>query len=141
MGYNSLETAPSYFKHISLEEARVYLEKLDLSYIVIAMCAESYPLPRWTLSDANHCCQLYKNFLFLQKKHAPIPLVPTRLVDEFWHNHILHTQKYFRDCLNIFGRYLHHDPASPNDNPEQLKQDYLRTTQLYREEFNQEFSG
>jgi hypothetical protein len=124
-------------RNISLDEARRYIDQLDLSYIVEAMCAPHYPLPRWTLSDANHCCRLYKNFLYLFKKHLPFPLVPTREIDEFWHNHILYTQQYFRDCENIFGHYLHHAPASPADNPQQLIDNFQVTKRLYLEEFNQ----
>jgi hypothetical protein len=122
---------------ISAEDARRYIAQLDLSYIVDAMCSPQYPLPRWTRSDASHCCKLYKNFLYLFKKHLPISLVPTREIDEFWHNHILYTQNYFRDCANIFGHYLHHEPASPVDNPQKLSHDFQMTKQLYFEEFNQ----
>lgn len=126
-------TVPS----ISLIAARSYIEALDLNYIVEFMCAQRYSLPRWTLLDAQHCCRLYKNFLILLKKHAPAFLVPTREIDEFWHNHILYTKKYFHDSRAIFGHYLHHDPASPDDNPEVLVQGFLKTKELYFEEFKQ----
>lgn len=123
---------------VSLQAAREYIEQLDLSYIVAAMCSPAYPLPRWTPSDANHCLRLYKNFLLLSKKHFPEPLVPTREIDEFWHNHILYTQHYSQDCLRIFGRYLHHQPASPDEDAEKLVREYIKTKQLYLEEFNEE---
>lgn len=120
---------------ISLETARIYLGQLDLSYIVQAMCSPAYALPRWNVTDATHCSQLYKNFLFLQKKHLPVSLVPTREIDEFWHNHILYTKSYFHDCQNIFGHYLHHEPAAADEDNQQLIQGYLRTKQFYLEEF------
>ncbi len=123
-------------KPVSLEEARLYLVQLDLGYIIESMCGDRYPLPRWTQADAVYCCQLYKNFLLLQKMHAPIPMVPTREIDEFWHNHILYTQNYLRDCVCIFGHYLHHLPASPADDPQQLVDGFLRTKQLYLEAFH-----
>jgi hypothetical protein len=122
---------------ISLDAARHYIDQLDLTYIINAMCAPQYPLPRWTLADASHCCQLYKNFLYLTKKHLPVALVPTREIDEFWHNHILSTQHYFRDCANIFGHYLHHQPTTPDENPHKLVDDFQRTKQLYFAEFKQ----
>ncbi len=122
---------------VSLYEAHVYLSQLDLSYIIEMMCSDRHPLPRWTYPDAEFCCQLYKNYLFLIKKYLPMPLVPTREIDEFWHNHILYTRNYLKDCLHIFGHYLHHDPASPNEEPEKLIEDFLRTKQLYLEEFKQ----
>lgn len=127
------QTAP----FISDDAARLYIEQLDLSYLVETMCAPTYPLPRWTISDATQCVALYKNFLLLQKKHLPESLVPTRQIDECWHNHILHTKNYVHDCLQIFGHYLHHEPASPNENPNKLVQDYIKTKQYYLNEFNQ----
>lgn len=122
---------------VSLAAARDYLNALDLHYIIAAMCAPEYPLPRWQLKDAEHCCQLYKNFLFLQKKHGSMPLVPTREIDEFWHNHILYTKAYFKDCEQIFGHYLHHEPASPIEDTGQLLDQFKLTKQLYLEEFGQ----
>ncbi|VVC76521.1 hypothetical protein AQUSIP_18360 [Aquicella siphonis] len=122
---------------VSLEEARCYIDALDLTYIAESMCAPHYPLPRWTHADAVQCCQLYKNFLFLLKKYLPMPLVPTREIDEFWHNHILYTRNYFHDCEKIFGHYLHHEPASPTDDGQALISNFLETKKLYLEEFGQ----
>ncbi len=134
---NSVLSNTSSSTIVSLEEARLYLEQLDLTYIAQAMCAEHYPLPRWTMDNATACLQLYKNFLLLTKKHWPQSLVPTRQIDEFWHNHILYTQNYFNDCQQIFGHYLHHLPASPDEDPDQLVKAFSNTKQLYFAEFNQ----
>lgn len=122
---------------MSLAAARDYLASLDLGFIVETMCSESYFLPRWTRDDALHCCQLYKNYLWLQKIHLNETLVPTREIDEFWHNHILHTKFYFRDCLAIFGTYLHHNPAAVDENLAQLAGDFLKTKELYLAEFSE----
>ena len=137
---NDLMTITPYFPNpliISLEEAKSYLNKLDLDYLIDTMCGEHYPLPRWTLADAKCATHVYKNFLYLQKKHFPFLLVPTREVDECWHNHILYTKNYFHDCYSIFGHYLHHQPASPSDNPNKLIEAFEKTKQLYLEEFRQ----
>lgn len=123
---------------MDLEQARFYLAELDLSYIVDAMCSPSYALPKWHRAEALHCMQLYKNFLLLQKKHFPEFLVPSREIDEFWHNHILYTQQYHADCAAIFGHYLHHQPASPTEDMQQLVNDYLKTKQYYFAEFGEE---
>lgn len=117
------------------KEAREYIENLNLDYIVEAMCSSSYPLPRWTKEDALKCCRLYKDFLILKKIHRNIALVPTREIDEFWHNHILYTKEYVADCMNIFGHYLHHQPASPKEDPEEMVKAYLKTKELYFNEF------
>lgn len=122
---------------VSYDAARQYIQALDLSYIVQAMCASHYPLPRWVKDDAEKCCQLYKNFLLLHKKHEGESLVPTREIDEFWHNHILYTKQYFADCKAIFGHYLHHHPAAPQDDLSQLAKAFLRTKEFYQIEFGE----
>ncbi|AEV39339.1 hypothetical protein PSE_4837 [Pseudovibrio sp. FO-BEG1] len=38
---------------------------------------------------------------------------PSKAVDIVWHTHILFTEKYFKDCDEIFGHYLHHRPQVP----------------------------
>lgn len=119
-----------------LDTAQKHIAQLDLSYIVDAMCAPEYPLPRWTREDALKCCELYKKFLFLLCKYSTDALVPSRDIDEFWHNHILYTKNYINDCQQIFGYYLHHEPASPKDNPQELIEGYQRTKHYYQLEFN-----
>lgn len=121
-------------------DAREYIDNLDLEYIVEAMCSPNYPLPRWTKDDAQKCCRLYKDFLILKKIHRGVPLVPTREIDEFWHNHILYTKEYVNDCMKIFGHYLHHQPASPTENPDEMVKAYLKTKQLYLDEFKRPLS-
>jgi len=37
--------------------------------------------------------------------------MPSKLVDEAWHEYILHTQGYQRWCAAAFGGMLHHTPA------------------------------
>jgi hypothetical protein len=123
--------------NISTDQARQYLATLDLSYIVRIMCDENYPLPRWTITDARECGRRYKNFLLLQKIHTSISLVPTRFIDEFWHNHILHTRCYLEDCQHIFGFYYHHVPAVPGENVARLIDQFERTKALYWEEFGE----
>lgn len=120
---------------ISLVSARLYIERLDFQYIVNKMCSPTYPLQQWTVSDALHCAKLYKNYLFLLKKHLPDFLVPSRAMDEFWHNHILHTKNYVQDCLAIFGHYLHHEPAAAGEDSQRFIQGYSKTKQFYLAEF------
>lgn len=56
----------------------------------------------------------YIKFLALNKTlkdfGLDIKIIPNRLIDEFWHMHILDTQKYIEDCYKIFGKYFHHYP-------------------------------
>jgi hypothetical protein len=120
---------------VSLLDASAYINQLNLDYIVESMCDPAYPLPRWTKTDARLCCEIYKKFLMLQKIYRTENLVPTREIDEFWHNHILFTQEYMKDCINIYGCYLHHAPVSPNENLQNLVDNFRKTKDLYFNEF------
>ena len=54
---------------------------------------------------------LYKEWLILHKVYGDkFALAPNKALDEYWHYHILDTQKYQEDCENIFGYFLHHFP-------------------------------
>jgi hypothetical protein len=57
----------------------------------------------------------YRQFLKLAAKYPDAPIVPSKEVDEFWHMHILDTQRYGADCERIFGYMIHHDPYSGID--------------------------
>ncbi len=113
------------------------LATLDLSYVVKKMVADDYPLPRWSHQDAKYLLTLYKRFLWLCYKYPSESLVPSKDIDEFWHNHILHTREYTRDCQLIFGHYLHHSPSEPGKAGEEQLQNYARTKELYLREFGE----
>lgn len=91
-----------------LNAAKRYIDSIDFSMIIDKMTKHE----SWLKKDAEKTCQYYRNFLFLKKKYAsqPIKIPPSQDVDEFWHRHILDTEKYIHDCQAIFGHYLHHYP-------------------------------
>jgi hypothetical protein len=124
----------------SLEAARAYLDNLDLSYIIDQICDDSYPLPRWSPADAKTCADLYKRFLWLMVKHGAKGLVPTKEIDEFWHNHILHTKQYIADCKALVGHYIHHQPSDrTKEEDAALAQAFAQTQALCSEEFGEPF--
>src|SRR3989338_8687 len=91
----------------TIEEARAYIYAIDFSQIIDRMVKKN----KWKRKDVLTACDLYKNFLFIKKKYSQDePLPPSEDIDEFWHNHILDTQKYKQDCDRIFGHYLDHYP-------------------------------
>eukprot|EP01065_Artemidia_motanka_P000239 TRINITY_DN100_c0_g1_i3.p1 TRINITY_DN100_c0_g1~~TRINITY_DN100_c0_g1_i3.p1 ORF type:complete len:682 (+),score=261.19 TRINITY_DN100_c0_g1_i3:76-2121(+) len=53
----------------------------------------------------------YRRMLTLIQRFPKQPVVPSKLVDLVWHEHILDTQQYKRDCLRMFGEYIHHNPS------------------------------
>lgn len=80
----------------------------------------------------------YRRFLALHYMHPTVDLVPNRLVDLFWHTHILDTTAYQRDCTAMFGYFLHHDPHLGRDGPEaarQLERMFATTRVLYEAHF------
>lgn len=119
-----------------IAQAKNYLDSLDLSYLADAMSSESYPLPRWQREDVVQCLQRYKNFLWLHKLYPNISLVPTKEIDECWHNHILYTKRYSHDCEQLFGHYFHHIPAQPGESDTELASNYMQTKALYLETFH-----
>jgi hypothetical protein len=44
---------------------------------------------------------------------SPVPLAPSRVVDEGWHALILHTQLYQQLALSL-GQFVHHVPERPD---------------------------
>lgn len=116
-----------------------YWQQLDLNYICNYMCSDAYMLPRWDLADAQECMQLYKRFLWLMMQHGPAGIVPTKEIDEFWHNHILHSKRYVADCKALVGHYIHHQPSDGSaEDIAKLQQLFERTCQLYKKEFGSE---
>lgn len=121
------------FHHLS--EIRNIIESLDLIPIINRMVKVN----GWTEKQARTAASQYKNFLFLKKKYgSEYTLPPSEDIDEFWHNHILDTQKYHADCEAIFGRYLHHYPYFGIDgktNTQDLNNAFNTTQELYNQEF------
>jgi hypothetical protein len=52
----------------------------------------------------------YRRFLVLNLLYPGQQLAVNKVLDEFWHNHILDTAKYAQDCEDVFGSFLHHYP-------------------------------
>lgn len=75
----------------------------------------------WKQKRADAAEAGYREFLqkFLAEPgtvHRP----PSEDVDHVWHTHLLFTEKYTRDCQEIFGRFIHHHP-DPESKPGQKR--------------------
>ena len=55
--------------------------------------------------------ELEKFFLEVVQKGT---ITPSKLVDETWHNFILHTRLYAEYCEKKFGQFIHHNPHIPS---------------------------
>ncbi len=60
--------------------------------------------------DLTIAIERYCHFLCLLDLYPDRELVPTPTLDQVWHVHILDTQRYRRDCLALFGRFIDHQP-------------------------------
>ena len=63
-------------------------------------------------SDMTQIENLYRSFLWLCRQYPGNRLAPSRIIDDYWHQHILDTKKYEQDCSAIFGYFLHHAPTN-----------------------------
>jgi hypothetical protein len=84
--------------------------------------------------------QEYRRFLAMHLVCPDAEIVPCRLVDTIWHQHILDTRAYHADCDAIFGTYLHHFPyfgTRGEDDAQALEDAYRATLERYREMFGE----
>lgn len=65
---------------------------------------------RWTAEMANKGELEYRRYLTLIKLNPHRSIVPSRLMDGFWHQHILDTKAYREDCDKVFGYFIDHFP-------------------------------
>jgi len=82
----------------------------------------------------------YRKFVALRVAHPDADIVPCKVVDEMWHQHILDTIAYRRDCDVIFGRFMDHFPYFGMRGPEDeqaLADAYDETLLHYRAAFGE----
>lgn len=82
----------------------------------------------------------YRRFLALHTAFPATEIVPCKLVDEIWHQHILDTRAYASDCDALLGEFLHHYPYFGMNGPDDamaLADAYADTLQRYRDAFGE----
>lgn len=80
----------------------------------------------------------YRRMLILNQMYPEMPVVPSKLVDRVWHAHILDTVRYHRDCLRMFGRYIHHAPSfGGEDEKIKLRADHNVMLEKYENHFRE----
>jgi hypothetical protein len=112
-----------------------------LNFDVIKQKILLEPEVAWDRDDCEFIESEYRRFLTLALRYPDRHIVPTKLVDTFWHYHILDTQKYYSDSEAVFGGILHHYPYFGLGGPDAklaLKTAFEETKQLYRETFDAE---
>ena len=65
---------------------------------------------RWNHTQLKEAEEDYRRFLVLNLLYPEEQLAVNRVLDDYWHAHILDTKKYAADCEHVFGKLLHHYP-------------------------------
>jgi hypothetical protein len=94
----------------------------------------------WTLEQSLIAEKLYKRFLILNLKYNDTSIVPTKVIDTFWHYHILDTKKYVEDCEFCFGYFVHHFPyfgMRGEEDAQNLKNTFDNSSSLFLTEFGE----
>ena len=71
--------------------------------------------PEWSKPYIETLIRQYKRFLHTAA-NSDSELVPTKDVDEVWHEHILFTKDYFVNWKEYLGRLVHHNPEKLGEN-------------------------
>ena len=120
----------------SKEVIKQLIALLDLDCVKIRLINHTVG-PIWSRNKADLVAQRYKQFLYLSAT-SNTPIVPTRDIDTFWHEHILDTRKYADDCERTFGFFLHHFTyfgMRGEEDAKHAKQAFEATKCLYEAEF------
>lgn len=128
------------------EEMEARVAQIDLRRILDRLCSSAEIGGKdWSPEDAHIIENEYREFLVLCGMYPHLSFVPTKMVDELWHAHILDTSAYARDCTKTFGYFLHHYPDyDPEMRREQRSSGYEQTREMYRKHFGHdltEFAG
>ena len=94
----------------------------------------------WLQSEANEAEHQYRRYMYLCAKYPERNLPPSEDIDEFWHHHILDTNRYFKDCQSIYGDYKHHYPyfgVDATTNLDDLANAFEETQRLCLQEFSE----
>jgi hypothetical protein len=92
----------------------------------------------WSGSMCDRVETEYRRYLALCRFYSTRSLVPSQLVDTFWHHHILDTQAYAPDCESVFGYFFHHFPyfgMRGAEDARDLNDAYVNTLGVYSEHF------
>jgi hypothetical protein len=98
----------------------------------------------WNHQQCIHAEEEYKKFLALKRTFPEKEIVPNKIVDMFWHQHILDTEKYAADCQAIFGYFVHHFPyfgMNGKQDAQNLANAFDETKELYTLHFGAAYTG
>jgi hypothetical protein len=95
----------------------------------------------WSRELCDHAEIEYKKYLTMVKLYPELDIVPNKIMDKFWHQHILDTRAYAKDCNAVFGRFFHHYPyfgMYGQEDKQELIAAFERTKDVYKSLFSSE---
>lgn len=119
------------------------LSELDLEPMIIK-AMDSEEGHGWSFVFACQVAEEYRRFLILCLAYPDEPIVPSKHVDDFWHLHILDTQKYMEDCNQFLGYMLHHFPyfgMRGDEDARNLSNAWQKTLDFYASTFGEAASS
>ena len=125
------------FENKKVEKVKSLIGSIDLDMVKKKLMDRRLEYG-WTQTYCNEIEELYREFLCMVYFFPEKPIVPTKEIDMFWHNHILDTRAYAEDCQKVFGKFIHHYPYSGmKDEADARRQDenFEETKRIYHDLF------
>jgi len=85
----------------------------------------------WDAERARSAIVEYLKFLQMIAESPRMELIASTDIDLVWHEHLMDTSNYAKDCLNLFGHFLHHRRARTSSEYDLIPAAYDRTKQVY----------
>lgn len=128
--------------HDPVAAALARVDQLDLSPINQVLQHEDPAF--WTDEVLAETEASYRRLLALNALHPSETIVVNKILDDYWHQHILDTRKYAADCQQVFGYFLHHDPyfgLNGEEDRQRNREGFAATQQLWEETFGAPLVG
>jgi hypothetical protein len=90
-----------------------------------------------TATDALLHERELKRYLLLCAEHPDLSLPVSRVVDELWHEFVLHTRDYLAFCNGVKSGFIHHVPTAPSDSRADAASRYAALLDMYEQEFHE----
>ena len=121
-----------------IDEAMAVVESLDFDQ----MNDKLVNYYGWSKEDVSLMNDYYKKWLAIHACYPELAVAPSAKLDEYWHMHILDTEKYMQDCQLVFGHYLHHYPYfGLEGDKENLDSGFETTRKLFKHHFGHDLIG
>src|SRR5689334_14698043 len=96
-------------RFVTLDHVKSLIDSIDFSMVKRKLMDQDEG-QGWDQEYTDFVERRYRRYLCMQIMYPDGPSVPTRDIDLFWHQHILDTRAYARDCQVLFGEFRHHYP-------------------------------